>query len=125
MADGLCLFWRIRVNTASQEASIARLRASRVTLIARRISEAEAQGNTWALSAEFEDLERVAILADDPLTSYEGQAFDELAKALTDDESPSATDTAECFMPIFGRRQPSDYEARAFITAAAAVFAEV
>lgn len=125
LVDGLCLFWRIRVNTASQQASIERLRASRDTLTARRISNAETEGTTWALSADYEELERVAGLVDNPLVSYEGEAVDELGKALTDDECSNVHDMAENIVPIFGRRRPSDDEARAFINGAAAVFAEV
>ena len=114
-----------RKEVDMEQAAIERLRAERETVAQRREADGEARGKIWALSADYETLERVAALEDQSPGDGEGVAVYELAKAMLDDESPSTRDVEECFEGLIGRGQPTDAEARSFITGAATVFAEV
>ena len=114
-----------RKEVDMDQASIERLRASREIVGHKRGADAEAKGKTWALSTEYEDLERVAALEDQSLGDDDGVVVYALAKALLGDENPSLLDLRECFEPLFGTHELTDSQALAFIAGAAAVFAEV
>ena len=84
-----------RKEVDMEQAAIERLRAERETVAQRREADGEARGKIWALSADYETLERVAALEDQSPGDGEGVAVYELAKAMLDDESPSTRDVEE------------------------------
>ena len=115
-----------RKEVSMEQAALERLRAQRQTVAQQREADGEAKGKTWALSADYETLERVASIDLDAADySDEGAIVYVLAAALLDDDRASRREVGDCIRETFGVDKISDDMASGFIVGAAAVFGEV
>lgn len=107
------------------EEAMTRLRAERDALAKRRQDEAETAGSQWALAADFEGLERVAALFDDPSVHAHGQWRESLIAAALGDDSAPLGERVGFLTAQLGRTEVTDEEAKAFVWSASTVFEKV
>lgn len=114
-------------EVGTKPAALERLRAEREAVEKRRQADGEARGKAWALSADYETLERVASIDLDSIDFAEVQeAFVyALAAALLDEDRPSKRAVVDVIEHTFGYTKIPDGAALGFIFGAATVFDEV
>ena len=111
-----------------EQASIERLRASKQKVMVQREAEGVTLGKQWALEvADYEQLERVAKLAEEALEDDDqsANAARALAAAILG-EHANWSEVVEELEPIFGEGHlPRDAEVNGFVAGAAEIFATV
>ena len=119
-------------NVDTDEASIARLRASREKAEDHREADGVAAGKQWALHrAEYDQLERVARVDGEMLDQWYDRpnghqgAATLLAQMILDDQAPSWQEVTEEMEALFRRTDPTIAEIRGFFQGACDVYDQV